>query len=269
MNLKAKPKAKTKHKDMVPAFGERPYVARLSSRSALVSELKILLAAGSDIPRVDEYKRLVLEENCLAKATMSSRQRALADLRSRYILELDDPLFQCFLAEWSKQLPDPEGSLTIYCLWALNDRLVAELGTKYLFPRLRQAPSPVKTDDIMAYLFTKQTRHPELVKWSAETTSAVARKYAASIRDFGLARGIYSKLSVHPALYAAPARFLVRALRLANTKDLDIIRSPWFRLIGLDSHEVVDALSELRRQGKLSFNIQADVVELGLEGHRP
>ena len=51
-------------------------------------------------------------------------------------------------------------------------------------------------------------------------------------------------------------------------KDLDSVSSPWFRLIGLESHEVIDALSELSRQGKLGFRMQADVVELDLEGRQ-
>lgn len=269
MSLKDKPKIRGTSKNLVPAFGEGPYLARLSSRSALATELRILLAAGSDNPKAENYRHLVLEENCLAKASESSRQRAWKDLRSRYLLESDHPLFQCFLAEWSKRLLEPEGSLTIYCLFALNDKLVASLGVKYLYPRLRQAPSPIKVDDIAAYLFAERAGHPELATWSAETTSAVSRKYAASIRDFGLAKGIYSKTSVRPALYAAPARFLIRALRLTGIKDLDIVSSPWFRLIGLESHEVIDALSELSRQSKLGFRMQADVVELDLKGSQP
>jgi hypothetical protein len=56
---------------------------------------------------------------------------------------------------------------------------------------------------------------------------------------------------------------------LHKTNDLIIVRSPWFRLIGLDSHEVIDAFGELSRQGKLGFRMQADVVELDLEGRQP
>lgn len=269
MSLKARPKAKTKHKDMVPAFGGGPYLARLSTRSALASDLKILLASGSEKLQEEECRRLILEENCLAKTSESSRRRAWEDLSARYLLRPSHPLFQSFLAEWSNHMVEPEKSLTLYCLWALNDRLVADLGSKYLFPRLRQAPSPLGADDVVACLFAEREGHPELAKWSQETTATVSRKYLASIRDFGLAKGVYSKVSVRPALYAAPARLLVRALRLADIKDLQIIHSPWFRLIGLESHEVIDALSELSRQGKLGFRMQADVVELDLEAGQP
>lgn len=264
----AKAGTREKSQAIVTALASGPYLPRLSSRSALFTELKLLLSAAGNGATSDDYRHLVIDENCLAKSTTASRQRAWDDLRYRYILCLEDPLFCSFIAEWSNCLAESEAALTIYCLFALNDRLVTDLGVNYLFPRLRQAPSPIRVDDIEAFLCAARATHPELCGWSEQTTAAVARKYAASIRDFGLAKGVYAKTSVRPALYAAPARFLIRALRLTGMKDLGIVSSPWFRLIGLESHEVIDALSELSRQGKLGFRMQADVVELDLEGRQ-
>jgi hypothetical protein len=264
----AKAGVKGKSQAIVAALASGPYLPRLSSRSALFTELKLLLSSDKNDSTSDAYRHLIVDENCLAKTTTASRQRTWEELRSRYILNTGDPLFCSFQAEWANRLADSEASLTIYCLFALNDRLVADLGVNYLFPRLRQAPSPIRVDDIEAFLYAARASHPELCGWSEQTTAAVARKYAASIRDFGLAKGVYAKTSVRPALYAAPARFLIRALRLTGMKDLDIVSSPWFRLIGVESHEVLDALSELSRQGKLGFRMQADVVELDLEGRQ-
>jgi hypothetical protein len=88
----------------------------------------------------------------------------------------------------------------------------------------------------------------------------------ASIRDFGLARGKVRKTSVRPALYGAPVRLLIRALRLARTGDFEIVTALVFRLLALDGTEVIDALGELNRQGELRFRMQADVIELGIGG---
>ena len=268
MKRSTKPGSKPKNKVIAAAFENGPYLPQLSSRSALATEFKILLAASNPGFSYGDYRRLIIEDNCLAKATTSSRKRAWEELRARYTLDLENPLFRSFLTEWSNRSVNSEGSLTIYCFFALNDKLVADLGLSYLFPKLRQAPSPIRVDDIEAFLSAAKPTHPELKGWSEQTTAAVARKYAASIRDFGLAKGVYAKTSVRPALYAAPARFLIRALLLTGMKDLEIVSSPWFRLIGLESHEVIDALSELSRQGKLGFRMQADVVELDLEGRQ-
>jgi hypothetical protein len=42
--------------------------------------------------------------------------------------------------------------------------------------------------------------------------------------------------------------------------------SPVFRLLALETTEVIDALGELNRQGELHFRMQSDVVELEVGG---
>ena len=67
---------------------------------------------------------------------------------------------------------------------------------------------------------------------------------------------------MRPALYGSPVRLLVRALRLIGTPPFALVRAPIFRLLGMDTTEVVDALGELSRTGALQFRMQGDVVEL-------
>jgi hypothetical protein len=115
-------------------------------------------------------------------------------------------------------------------------------------------------------LRASQTDHPEVKDWTEDTQLHIAQHYMASIRDFGLASGKSKKWSVRPALYGAPVRLLVRALRLARVNDLDILASPMFRLLALEGAEVIDALGELNRKGELRFRMQAEVVELDVGG---
>jgi hypothetical protein len=249
----------------IPAFTQGPFVSRLSACSALYGDFYSLLNAGASAQSSSDYRALILQHNCLAKRTSSSRNKAWKELKTRYLLDPSNVLFRDFLEEWRRCTSDQERALTAYCLLALNDCLVADLGSNYLFPRIRKAPTDVRQDDILAYLHASEAKHPELKEWTRNTTIAVVQKYVASIRDFGLAKGVYKKQTVRPALYASPVRLLIRALRSSRNGDLKIIRSPWFRLVGLDTQEVVDALSELSRQGKLAFRMQADIVELDLE----
>jgi len=61
-------------------------------------------------------------------------------------------------------------------------------------------------------------------------------------------------------------RLLVRALRLAGVTPLDLVQAPVFRLLCLDSTEVIDALGEMNRVGALRFRMQGDIVELDVRG---
>lgn len=197
---------------------------------------------------------------------MASRAKHWKELKARYRLDNEDPLFAAFWVEWQRCASEAERSLTGYVFFALNDRLVADLGTEWLYPLLRRAPADVRLADVVAFIERSFRTHPEARAWSAETRLAVAQKYTASIRDFGLARGTVRKTSIRPALYGAPVRLLVRALRLAGVGPLDILQAPAFKLLGLDTTEVIDALGEMNRVGALRFRMQGDVVELDVKG---
>src|ERR1700686_2338527 len=191
-----------------------PYSSRLSARSALYSELHQLLDIEANALPSADYRSKVVEQNWLVKVSTSAPAKLGKEMKARYPLDAQDPLFAAFFAEWKRCGSEAERSLTAYVLFALNDRLVADLGTDWLYPLLRRAPAEVRLSDVMAFIERAFRAHPEARAWSEETRLAVAQKYTASIRDFGLARGTVRKTSIRPALYGAPIRLLVRALRL-------------------------------------------------------
>jgi hypothetical protein len=245
-----------------------PYAARLSSRSALYDELHQLLDEAGPALTSAEYRAKVVEENKLSKSTTAARKKVWEELKKRYRLDARDPLFDAFWTEWSRCGSDPERSLTAYVLFALNDRFVADLGTEFLYPLLRRAPAEIRLADVRAFIERAVEAHPEIRGWSAGTRLAVAQKYTASIRDFGLARGTVRKYSVRPALYGAPIRLIVRALRLAGVAPLSIVQAPAFKLLCVDTNDVIDTLGEMNRVGALRFRMQGDVVELDVRGGR-
>ncbi len=243
-----------------------PYSSRLSARSALYTELHQLLDAEDRALTSAEYRKRVVDENRLARSSMAARAKLWKELKARYRLDGQDPLFAAFWAEWQRCGSEAERSLTAYVFFALNDRLVADLGTEWLYPLLRRAPAEIRLADVVAFIERSFLAHPEAQAWSEETRHAVAQKYTASIRDFGLARGAVRKTSVRPALYGAPVRLLVAALRLAGVAPLHLVQSSAIRLLCLETTEVIDALGEMNRIGALRFRMQGDVVELDVRG---
>lgn len=244
------------------------YLSRLSARSALYTDLRLLLDGLAAPLSSAEYRTLIVEDNRLSRRSAAARAKTWTELKTRYLLDREHPLFLAFWKEWSLANSEPERGLTAYVLLALNDRLVADLGTQWLFPLMRRAPSELRVPEVLAFIQRAAACHPEVLGWSTETRAAVAQKYLASLRDFGIASGKVRKQTVRPALYAAPARLLIRALRLAGVRELDVLQAPIFRLIGFDGLEVIDALSDLHRREELRFKLQADVVEIGLEARR-
>lgn len=254
-------------KSVVPGLDSAaPYLSRLSARASLYTDLHQLLDVEGRALSSAEYRNRVLDENRLAKPSSSARAKSWKELKSRYRLDADDPLFAAFWAEWKRCTSEAERSLTAYVLFALNDRLVADLGTEWLFALLRRAPAEIRLADVLAFIQRAFHAHPEARAWSEETRLAVAQKYTSSIRDFGLARGIVRKTSVRPALYGAPVRLMIRSLRLAGVTSLALLQAPAFKLLCVDTTEVIDALGEMNRIGALRFRMQGDVIELDVEG---
>jgi len=251
--------------ELIPALDPgASYLSRLSARSALYTDLHVLLDASCSSLSSAEYRSMVIDDNCLARNSAAARRKIWKELKARYILDTNHPVYRAFLEEWRRCDSEPERGLTAYILLALNDRLVTDLGTQWLFSRLRRAPAELRVSDVLGFIKASSAVHPEVTAWSDNTKTTVAQKYCASIRDFGLAKGIVRKTTVRPALYGAPIRLLVRALQLVGTRDFEIVRAPIFRLLGLEGAEVIDAFGELNRQEALRFRMQGDIVELDI-----
>lgn len=239
-------------------------LARISTRSALATDFLMLMDRVPGYGLAD-FRVAVLEKNVLTRASHSARAKLFKELKGRYLLNAESPLFHAFLAEWQAYPDSQDRQLLAYTLFNLNDRTVYITSCEWLYPRIREASSELRLGDLLAFFRALGRQdHPEVTHWTASTVTRVAQHYLASVRDFGLATGGIRKVAVRPSLRPAPIRLLLRALRLADLPDSEILRHPVFKILGVSPTEIVDVLSELNRQGSLRFRMQADVIELEL-----
>jgi len=265
LTLKTEPTEKCPKSSVVAGLEAKGrMLSRLSARSGLLADFCRVLEGGG-VDRPTEIRRIILEDNVLGRPTSSARSKLFKELRSRYLLNAEHPLFIAFLEEWSSAGHLEERDLLVFVLLALNDLTVMTITCEWLFPRLRGPNLQLRVEDLKIYLAQLgRTSHPEVSHWSPSTLARVAQHYLATIRDCGMARGTIKKVAHRPALYSSPVRLLIKALRLANVPITDLVRHEAFKIAGIAPFEVVDVLTELNRQGSLSFRMQADVVELKL-----
>jgi hypothetical protein len=224
-----------------------------------------LLQARTDLLPAADYRRAVVDENVLSRGSVAARKKVFKELKGRYVLDGEHPLYSTFHHEWRRCGSDQERALTAYLLLALNDRTVALTSMEWLYPQLRRAPCEVRIGELETFLrHLGKGEHPEVARWTPITLRRVAQHYLASIRDFGLATGTTKKVAVRPALYGCPVRLLLAALRMLRVSPLEVVRHEAFKLLGVAPEETVDALSQLNRRGDLRFRMQADVVELAV-----
>lgn len=215
--------------------------------------------------RAESFRASVIDDNLLARGSASAREKIFRELKGRYLLDLDAPLFAAFLAEWRAHPDSHDRQLLAYTLFNLNDRTVYVTCRDWFFTRLRQASSELRIGDLMVFFQSIGRKdHPEVAEWTPITLTRVAQHYLASVRDFGLATGGIRKIAVRPSLRAAPFRLILRALALAGVPAAQVIQHEAFKILGIAPSEVLDALAELNRHGALRFRMQADVIELSL-----
>lgn len=239
-------------------------LARISSRSALATDFTMLMERVPEYS-AESFRASVIDDNLLARGSASAREKLFRELKGRYLLDLDAPLFAAALAEWRAHPDSHDRQILAYTLFNLNDRTVYVTSRDWLFPRLRQASAELRIGDLMVFFHSiGRNDHSEVAEWTPITLTRVAQHYLASVRDFGLATGGIRKFAVRPALHPGPIRLLIRALMLSDVPSLEIIRHDAFKILGIAPIEIVDVLSELNRQGALRFRMQADVIELSL-----
>jgi len=250
----------------IPIVGldrDSPCLARLSSRSALYTDLQVLLEAKPGRLSLAEYRQAVLDDNALARGSLAARKKIFQELKGRYLLNAENAVYLAFYEQWQRCRSEQERALTAYVMLALNDRTVMLTSQEWFFPQVRRAPCELRAGDLENFLRQLgKTEHPEIAEWTPITLTRVAQHYLASIRDFGLATGTTRKLAVRPALYGGPVRLLLAALRIHRAAPLVVVRHEAFKLLGIAPEEVIDALSQLNREGEIRFRMQADVVEI-------
>lgn len=73
------------------------------SRTIMLDELRLLLAACPHCGDLKSYRRVVVQDNALLKKTLSTRRESFRRLRELYALRPDVILFRAMRALWGGQ----------------------------------------------------------------------------------------------------------------------------------------------------------------------
>jgi hypothetical protein len=102
--------------------------------------------------------------------------------------------------------------------------------------------------------------------WSAESLRSITNHLLSALADFGFIEGFRARRTLRVLPGVEPTVFAATLGRLEGLTDRANLESRWFRFLGLDFDEAASALREAARAGALRFRMQADVVELVIDG---
>jgi len=243
---------------------DRRILARLAGASALWVEMRTLAEQDLGTITPEEARRLVIEQNVLAKATRANRMEVAKKLVQRYILDAANPAFRAFWQQYQRESSEAQRGLLGYLLLSASDFLVRRTGVEWLGPKLNADGSPLTYENLAAYWDDLAAEHDELTEWSETTRERMMQHYLGAIRDFGLAEGKYTKRVVRPHVGPAPVMLAARYSVLEGLSPRETLEADWFRLFGLTVSDVIAKLYELNGLGRARFRVAGDVVELSL-----
>lgn len=232
-----------------------------TSKTLMLQELEALLAAVPADAPAKAYRAAIVEENVLAKRTLSTRKETASRLTALHGLDPSKPLFRVLRRLWAV---DPAAHPQLALLNGLaRDPLL--LATTEQVMGMAQGELLQRSEMVAAVQgFTHDRLSPKVL-------DAVARNTASSWTQSGHLKGKVKKrrqpLNPHPVALAL-AVWLGYA---SGKRGKALLSTPWATALDTSSSGLLELAEQAKRLGLLKLSHGAGVVSIdpsGLDPHQ-
>ena len=226
-----------------------------SSRTLMLSELRSVLDhGGSDFGRVD-YKRNVIDDNCLGKPTSSTRRLSFQRLSELYSLDPQVTLFRLLRRLWPM---DAGSQPQLAILVALaRDPLLRCSAAAVL--NLKVGDEFSRADAEAALRIGTEGRLNDSI------LAKVVRNCASSWAQAGHLQGRTFKHRQQIKPHFVSATMALAVGFSAGFRGDSLFTSPWMRVLDADPATARNLALEAKRAGLLDLRISDKIVDLQLE----
>ena len=224
----------------------------LISRTIMLAELRLLLAACSPTATRDEYRIAVIKENALLKPTASTRAKSFEQLRQLYILDAQNVLFRSLRQLWDSEESQPQ--LALLCAVARDPflRTTAELIVEVPVGRA------VTTQALM-----DRVSESFPGRLNPATLAATGRNIASSWQQSGHLTGKLHKVRAQSGSGPAAAAYALMLGYLCGERGTGLFATLWARLIDAPP-SVLDAQAFAAAQrGWLDYRRIGEIADIG------
>lgn len=226
-----------------------------SSRTLMLSELEAVLAAAPGKADRSSYVSAIIDGNCLAKATASTRRISVQRLTELYALDPFVPVFRVLRGLWgidSKTRP----LLALLAALARDPLLRASA-----IPVLSQAPGV----EIQRAPIREALRELVGERMNDETLDKVVRNVSSSWTQTGHLAGRTFK---HRHRVDASPTAIAFALWLGNAAGFrgeELLATGWIAVLDCTATSARSMALEAKRIGLIDLRTSGDIVEFGLD----
>jgi hypothetical protein len=224
-----------------------------TSRTMMLAELELVLCAVPEDAPADAYTAAIVENNALAKDTVSSRKKSLSHLKELYTLSPQNALFVA-LRRLHRVSPTSLPQIAVLIAMARDPLLRASAEAVH---RLAEGASVTPAD------ISKVIERDFPGNYSPKSLLSIAQNCASSWAQVGHLIGRIKKTRsrIQPTPVACVlALFLGEA---TGHHGQSIFATPWCRAIEMDPDRARTLAFEAHRMGLINLRAIGEVVEIG------
>lgn len=226
------------------------------ARSMMGTEIIALLDHADASVGVDGYKRMVVDDNLLNKATSRNRSITYDYLRILYGLDSRFALFRAVRSLWPSDA-EPKQFLAFQLAFARDALLRHSAGFILHMPIGRQLTKDLLEELVGTYSSTA---------YSPASLASFGRNLASTWTQAGFLTGKVAKYRSRPKVGAAHAAFACFCAWLDGWQGESLFEAPWLGYLDLSREELIALVESAARQGLFRLLRAGGVYEFRFPG---
>ena len=222
------------------------------SRTIMLAELHLLLAACPPDSRLDDYGSAIMDDNVLLKNTWATRKESFRRLRELYSLSSDLIIFRALRDLWEHE-PQAQPLLALLCAAGRD-------------PILRVTSGPVLTadagDHVSAHQISKAISQAFPDRLNENTLASIGRHAASSWTQSGHLTGRSNKVRTRVTSYPTSVAYALLLGFLCGSRGEALFDTFWIHLLDTPKHLLHDQAFLASRYGWIDYRHSGTVTDI-------
>lgn len=223
-----------------------------SSRTIMLHDLELLLAACPRDAGADVYQAAILHDNVLLKPTESTRRKSYRHMREMYGLNPGILLFRALADLWDQQSA-AQPLIALLCGLARDPSLRATIPVI-----LNATVDGQVTADMMSAAIQEQ--YP--VELGPTTLAAMGRRAASSWTQSGHLRGYTDKVRARIEIHPTSVAYALLLGYLCGERGEGLFGTAWAGLLDATPHTLREQAASASQQGWLEYRHAGEVTDI-------
>jgi len=224
-----------------------------SSRTMMLADLLLLLAACPQSSSLEEYRSAIIDENVLLKKTVATRKASFKWMRDLYALDRKILLFRALRDLWDEDI-QAQPLLALLCAVARDPLLRSTAEGILAIPVGETVTREMMMDAV-------NVNFPD--RYSPKTLKSTGQNIISSWQQAGLLSGRLHKVRISAQSHPASVAYALLLGYLSDARGDALFRTLWCRLLDAPIHILHEQAQAASQRGWLEYRHMGEVTEVG------